>query len=864
MKNNSKIPRLPNKIFEKIIPPYDRSNFIFDLNEVYKQIYFEKGKIRAKFWLWLNLIKSIPAFLTNKLEWSLTMYKNYFKITYRNFKRQKGYSLINLSGLAAGITCCVLMIFWLNYEHSYDKFHKNFKNIYRVTQDIFYPDQVVHSAVTQGPLAGVLKSDFPEIKEAARLVLTEDFLFRYQDRKFNETKVVGTDNHLFEIFSYHVIKGDIVAALNTVNSVIFTEKLCRKYFGDEDPIGKTIRINNMYNAVVRAVIEDLPENSHLDFEIILPLGFLKQHDYDFDVWDSGRVYTYILLQNGTACKGVETKIQNLPDKYISTLQHRLHLQHLSKVHFSSGLMYDFYTNVDSAYLLIFTVISGFILLIACINFMNLSTARSMNRAKEIGIRKVVGAYRKNLAKQFLGETLLLSLLACFIAVFISILLLPTLSNFIGKDISIDVLLTGRVLFGLILITIITGLIAGSYPALFLSGFKPVRVLKKSPSAGMKTVNLRRMLVVIQFTISIIFIIGTLVVNKQLSFIRNRNLGYDKKHIVSIPLARTNDRGIKYLTLERELLKNPGILGVSASMTNPTSINTQTEEVEWKGKSYKNTINFAYNQIYYNFEKTLGLELIEGRFFSAQRPVSFYQSSNLQFVINEEAAEVMGFKSAVGKQLRVMNKTGEIIGVVKNFHFQNLREKIKPLVLILDPRLVYHILVRVQSGTVLPTLNIIQENYRKMFPNYPFEYIFLDDDFNSLFKTEAKMAKMLNYFSFLAVFIACLGLIGLVSFTVEQRTKEIGIRKVLGASISNIIRLISREFILLITAGNLIALPVGYYFMSSWLQSFAYRTEIGVRVFLLSVVLSFIVAVFTVSFQAIRAAAANPVNSLRDE
>ena len=785
------------------------------------------------------------------------MIKNYIKIALRNLTRHKGYSLINITGLAIGMACCILILLWVQDELSFDRFHKNADNICRVIQDINFSDHSTTWAITQGPLGPSLKEDFPEIENFTRIT-GQRFRLTYQENSFDE--ILGmADGSIFEMFTFPLIEGDPETALSDPNSIVLTEEMAKKYFGDEHPIGKVLKADDRYDFLVTGILEDFPLNSHFRYDFLIPFIFGRELKYTVDNWRNSQFSTYVEIQKGIPYKEVVQKISGyLYEKPTIEKDAKLNLQPLARIYLYSNYEFD-RPHGDITYVTIFSLIALFILLIACINFMNLTTARSANRAREVGLRKVAGAYRRDLVRQFFGESILLAFIAFIFAVGIVYLLLSAFNELAAKELSFGISGNIPTLLALVGIAILTGIIAGSYPALFLSAFQPADVLKGTFFSGSRGSTFRKVLVVLQFSLTILLIVCTTIVYNQMNFMRNRKLGYNKEYLVYAVLRR--DMRQQFDVVKEELLKNPNILAVTSSGTIPTSgYNFSNSLWRWEGQNPDEEILIRASFIDYNYFETFGMEIIEGRSYSKQ----YSTDPTEALIVNEEAVIVMGMESPIGKQLGIGDNQAKIIGVVKNYHFRSMKQKIEPLILILNPHNCWALFARLNSEDVSKTIGHMENVWGQFVPGYPFTYRFMDEAIDNLYRSEQQIGTLFRYFSILAIFISCLGLFGLASFMAEQRTKEIGIRKVLGATVSNILLLLSKEFAKWVLIANVIAWPFAYYAMNKWLQGYAYRINIAVWSFILAAVLALAIALFTVSYQAVRAATANPADALRYE
>ena len=804
------------------------------------------------------------------------MFKNYLKIALRNLVRFKVYSLINIFGLAIGIASCILILLFVRDELSYDKFNEKADQIYRVHSVGKLLGSDLNMAVSPAPLGETMVSDFPEVIKSARLVPNDKMLIRYKDNVFNETRFYWADSSIFDVFTIPFIKGNPKTALNEPHTIVLTEKLAKKYFGKEDPIDKIMNMEDGTAYTVRGVIKDCPANSHFHYDMFASLsswGGAERSTF----WVSNNFYTYIVLKKGASASGLQKKLPGFAAKYAGPqLQQLLGItfdeakkrgynygfimQPLLSIHLHSHLDYEIEANSDVSYVYIFSVVAAFILLIACINFMNLTTARSSTRSKEVGIRKVLGSNKAKLVKQFLAESILLTFFAVLIAVALVEIFLPAFSEFAGKNLHTDYFDNLIAVPALIITVLVVGLLAGSYPAFFLSSFQPVKTLK-GKSGNAKSSWLRSGLVVFQFAITIILFASTFIVYNQMQFVQNKKLGFNKEHVLVIQRAWALEDHSQ--AFKDELLKNTNIVSASNSNNLPGKMFSSTV---FKPEDAPQSQQYPlYNMSAdYNFAKTLGLQLSAGRYFSREST-----TDTSAVILNEEAVKLMGLKDPVGKRLMMpirdyTNRILTIIGVLKDFHYESLHQPIRPLAILYNPKQTAYLPIRIRPENTSRTISFIEDEWKKFVPGKPFEYFFLDENFNNLYQSEQKTEQIFTVFSVLAILIASLGLFGLTIFTVERRIKEIGIRKVLGASIFTIVFLISKEFLKWVLIANIIAWPVAYYFMSNWLDNFAYHAAITVWVFVLSGIIALVIALITVSSQTIKAATANPVKSLRYE
>ncbi len=787
---------------------------------------------------------------------------NYIKTALRAIRRQKGYSLINISGLAIGLTVCMLIVLWVADEWSFDRFNTNAGRIYRVYRNESATQKNSTSVLTPPPMAAALKKDFPEIVKATRFGYWRKQLVTYKDKSFNETRFMHADPDFFDMFSFPLIKGDSETVFLNPYSVVLTEKTAAKYFGEEDPVGKMLTVNNSFDIIVTGVIHNESLNSSLEFDLLSPFEILLKESIgedNRDNWGFNSFGTYVMLEQSASSENLNQKLKGYLTKYAEEDTDELALQPLTDIHLFSNLGHDLRNRGDIKYFWIFSALAVFVLLIACVNFMNLTTARSANRAREVGLRKVVGAGRPQLIRQFFGESILMALFALVSALFLLEFLLPLFNNLSGKQLTSAWRNNPTLLLGFISLSLLTGISSGIYPALFLSSFKPVRVLKGTMRTSGANPLFRKVLVIFQFSLSVFLIIGTLIISRQLSYMKNIDLGFNREHIIYLSIhSELHD---KYGSIRERFLQNPDVLHVTASMTLPTDIQGSPGTPTWEGRPPEAKMEIKADFVDYDYIETFKIPLVEGRSFSRK----YSTDPETAFIVNEEAVRRMGLeKPAVGRRFGFWNIDGQIIGVMKDAHFQTLHQKIEPLVFKMFPGWLRRMYVKIRSNNVSATLASLEKTWEEMNLGYPFEYRFLDEEFHNLYNSEARLGKIFQSFTALAVFIACLGLFGLVSFIAEQRTKEIGIRKVLGSSTAGIVALLNQEFLKCIAAANLIAWPIAYFAMQVWLQKFAYRADIEIWIFLLSAALGLAVALLTVSLQTLRAARANPVDSLKHE
>ncbi|QEC65978.1 FtsX-like permease family protein [Panacibacter ginsenosidivorans] len=811
------------------------------------------------------------------------MIRNYFKIAWRNLMKYKFISFVNLFGLTVGLTCCLLIATYIINELSYDKYNKNAENIYRVTRSFNNQDGVVslNLSTVSPPFGYYLPGDFPEIKKMTRLLNTGTLAIKYGEKIINEPNVYFADENLFNVFTLDVLKGDPNTALKDPFSVMLSEDVAKKYFGNEDPINKVLRVSNKYDVKVTGIYKGFPANSHMHPGTLLSFNTLKDSAiYGAENlrtnWGNNSFFTYLLLPDHYDPQKMVARFPAFIDAHMNRADYNgqlpskfttLGLQKLTDIHLYSHTDYEAEPNGDINRVYIFSAIALFILLIACINYMNLSSARSALRAREIGIRKVMGAGKKGLIFQFLSESVLIAWVAILMAFALLYFTLPLLNQLSGLELSVEMLLKWQVIVPLLLTPFVVGILSGLYPALFMSSFQPVKTLKGLFKIDGSNISFRKILVVAQFTISIVLIITTIIVFQQLKYMQNTSLGYDKDHIITLPYI--NDLNPSYETFRNELLQSNAVKNVTRSSRVPTGrlLDAMGASTFTGDSAMPVTSDIKFVVADYDFVSTYDIQIAAGRNFSRQ-----YGTDTSNFILNEAAVKAIGWKSAqdaLGKDFRYASIKGKIIGVVKDFHFESLHQQIVPMVLVNPANAAtdgyFNFLsLQVAGNNIQSTLKTIEKTWKKYLPEVPYQATFLDETYSQLYVAEQKQGTIFTIFSCIAIFIACLGLFGLSAFAITQRVKEIGVRKVLGASTSTIVSLLSKDFLKLVLIAAVIAFPVAWYAMYNWLQDFAYRINIQWWVFIIAALLALIIALATISFQAIKAAIANPVKSLRSE
>lgn len=791
------------------------------------------------------------------------MIRNYLKIAWRNLVRNKVHTFINIAGLSVGLVCSLLILLWVQNELSVDSFYKNSDRLYSLYERHYFDHKINGSYNTPGPTADQMKKVMPEVEHAVSLGFGQNNTFQVGN-KILKQKGSSASAEYFNIFSFKLLQGNAQTALNSPVSLAISRKMAEDFFGSpQAAIGKTIRYENSKNFKVTAVFENLPKNSSQKFDYLVNwYTFLQENSWALD-WGNQGPSTIVMLKQGTNPAQFEKKIIHFLDTYNNTNRKTsTFIIDLGVQPFSEQYLHGSFDNGKISggrieYVRIFSIVAIFILLIACINFMNLTTARSVKRAKEIGVRKVVGAVRSALVKQFISESLLITSLSVMIALLLLVVLLPVFNQVTQKQIELPFNQTGFWI-KVVCITLVTGLVSGSYPALFLSSFNPVKVLKGTLKLDSGTTLFRKGLVIFQFVLSIILITGTIVVSRQINYIQSKNLGFDRENLIYVPLE--GELLHKYDLFKEQALTMPGIQSVTRMTNAPTNIPNSTGGVDWIGKDQTVNIQFTQTSVGYDFVKTMKLKMLQGRDFSKNFP-----TDTVGLILNEAALKRIGYKNPIGQPLTFWGRKSKIIGVIKDFHFSSMHEEIMPLIIRSRADEIYgNILIRTQPGKTRAALASMEKLCKQINPAYPFTYTFSDDEYQKLYQNEQIVGRLSNGFAFLAIFISCLGLLGLAMFTAEQRFKEIGIRKVLGASVSSLFTLLSSEFLVLVVIALLIASPIAWYATGKWLQGFAYRTPVQWWVFALSGGVIIMIALATVSFQAAKAALINPIKSLRSE
>ena len=799
------------------------------------------------------------------------MFLNYFSVAIRNLRRHPAYSFINVAGLAIGMATCILILLYIQDELSYDRYHPHADRVFRIVDDIESGGQTVQTAGSPTAWGPALRQDFPEIELVVRLRGTESaWLVDLGNTIYYERKVIWAGPDLFEMFSFPLAAGDAGTALAEPYSMVITEELADKYFGAEDAIGKAVNLDNRWDFTVTGVMKNIPTNSHMrpDMFVSYSTMIAIQASWDLEDWEYHRnLYTYIRLRENVSPDDLEAKLpafleRHAGDQYREAgISLRPSLQPLVDIHLYSNRESEHEPNGDFRYVALFMAIAFLILIIACINFINLATARSEMRAREVGVRKVLGANRIQLIRQFLGESVLMAGLAAVVAVVLVHLVLPAVNDIAGKQLVLP-LTDWTVLAALALGTTLIGLTAGSYPAVYLSGFLPAVVMKGNPETGKKGLGMRQALVVIQFSMSIFLLVSTAIIHDQLDYIQTKRLGFNKEHVMVVPITGSPQLP-NTPVLKQRLSELPGVVGIATTTGVPGMRVMPILEVRPEGMRPEDHLMMATLHVDENFLDVMNIDLIAGRNFSSD----WGTDTTRGILMNETAVRYLGWGApddAIGKQIERLNYNrtkGRVIGVVRDFHLRTIHEEIEPALIMTSN---YHIfvLIRIQPEEISDTIARIEEIWRDVDPRFPLDYTFLDEDFDALYRTDQQLGEIFAVFAFLAIFVACLGLLGLASFSIQQRTREIGIRKVVGSSVSGIVMLLSKDFMKYVLLANLIAWPLAYFVMSNWLQNYAYASEIRFEWFLAGGMLALAIAWLTIAVHALAASRRNPVNALR--
>jgi len=856
-------PRHGMRLLKRLVPWAEREETIGDFEERFQIKAEEKGAAAARIWFGFQILHLILYLVKDHIFWGGIMFKSNLIVSWRNIKKNKAYSALNVLGLSVGMAVFILIMLFVRYELSYDRYHANARNIYRViseTPGAYYLGSNVW-AMTPAPLGPAMARDIPDVMSATRIKVSNDILIKIGDKHFSEKQFFWADPKTFEIFSFPLVSGDRSSALNDPFSILLSEREARRLFGPADPVGRTILLqagNRDYAFQVAGVFRDIPGNSHFVMEIVAPFETeAKIQNRDLAQWDDSFLYTYVLLRKKGDVGALARAFPEFIQKYAAkTHKNRYSLQALTGIHLNPKINAENSPTGDARFVFFFASIAVLVLGIACTNYMNLASARSFKRAKEVGLRKVVGATKSQIARQFLGDSMVLTFLALLIALAGVLVILPVFNTFVEREIAFKPFSDMALMPGLVLLAAAVGTVAGSYPAFFISAFRPVSALKGVKASKSREGSLRNALIIFQFAASIALIICTIGIRSQLRYIRNKDMGYERNQILVLPTPRGLRMNME--TFKTELIRDPAVLKVSASSCLPHNIDSTTV-ANWPGRPDSVKIRMYVLEADNDFLDLYGLKLTQGRGFSREYP----SDAGGAFLINESARLALGWDDPVGRELKWVT-TGKIVGVMKDYHMHSLHLPIMPLLVSSNPRTLRFVSIKIRGINIPATLAFVRETWRRFEPEYPFEFSFFDEVFGRAYSNEQRLGKIFSVFAGLAVLIACLGLVGLASFAAERKTKEIGIRKVLGASSAGVVVLLSREFMKWVVLANVIAWPIGYFAIRSWLRSFAFRTSLSVSMFLGAGLAAFIIAAAVVSLQTYRAAAANPVESIRYE
>lgn len=847
------------------IDKYEHDSLIGDFCEMYEIYAQDFGQFRARLWYWGQIIRALPAFIRNASYWSVFMFKNYLKTALRYIKRQKTFTFINIFGMGIGIACCILILLFVQNELTCDGFHENADDIYRIYTRRGSPSGEKYMFNTPGPLAPAFNNEFAGAVNSTRIGYSYIRWLTYEDKSI-KAQVTPVDPSLFKIFSFPLEKGNPGQVLSDISGAVLSKEVSAKLYGQDDPIGRLLRIRDMGDFVVTGVLEEIPANSSLRFDVLVHINNMYQPN--LTSWGAYVVETYVQLQKHSSLDALESQFpgfvsKHLPEWLKKQASFSLHLQPLKDVYLNRQDIPGLAHAGSMAYIYILSGIALLIAIIACINFMNLSIVNSSGRTKEISMRKILGAVRSQIIKQFMGEAFLFSLLALILGFVLAGLFLPIFSELINKNLELVLFIHPTVLLGMTGILLFFTLLSGGYPALFLSRFHFIETRKGGIQIGRKRILFRKILVIAQFSLSLMFIIAAVSMRSQLEFLRTKSLGFNEEHVVVLPYPE-GKISLSLDTIKTELRNNPNIINVAGSLSYPGRDSFFGGLIQVKGEDDKENIHAIFETIDDTYIPTLGIKIIKGRNFSRD----FSTDASEAIIVNETFVQRAGLKFPLGKELGSRFRkfqSGTIIGVVKDFHLKSLLYEVEPAIFIMKPIFgLGYILVRLKSENIHEGLGYIEKKWRELAPGQPYEYNFLDEEFNKHYHFEQRWSKIVLYASLLAIFIACLGMFGLVGLIVVQRTKEIGIRKVLGASISNIVVLLTKEFTALILVSNIIAWPVTYIIIRRWLQDYPYRITLGISLFLLASLAALLITLLTISFQAVKAALADPVDTLRYE
>ena len=848
--SKAKPPRLGQWILKKILPSEERRYLIEGIEERYLRELKDRGWISALFWYFKDISITIPLLIFDNFTGSIILFKNYLKINLRNVKKNKLFSIINITGLAIGMTCFILISHWIMHELSYDTFHENADELCLVATHMKYGDTEFHDSVCPPLVGPTLKEEYPEILNSVRIFDDISLVFSYGEKEIIED-VTLADPTILNIFHFPLLSGDPATALSQPNSLVITEEMAEKYFGEENPINKTVQLGNRYLFTVKGVMKNIPSNSSIKFNFLMPIEFAETNRKGYlNQWVNYAFWTYVQLAENVSHKDLSLKIagrikQSEPEYDTELFLRPFTKYHLYNLGFGGGAIEQ---------VRLFSIIALFILIISCINFINLSTARSSTRSGEVGIRKVIGAVRLNIIFQFIGESITLSFISSLLALVFANFLLPIFNHLTSQDLKFNISALLPVVIGVI---IFTGVLGGSYPALSMSSFQPVDMLKGSRGKGGRRIHFRKIFVMMQFAISIVLIIGTTIISRQMGYIKKRDLGFDKEHLICIPVSGALRQNLT--AAKHEMLQHPNVLTLSSTTLKPTQISWRETGWQWQGRLSDTEPIIAMMQADFNFLETFDMDMAEGMFFSEQN----VKGSTNNIIINETFAKMMDLDNPIGTRASFRNNNYIVTGIIRDFNFMPLYSEIEPLVIFYNPGGSY-IYLRILPQNIPRTISHMERVHKKFNPGIPFVYSFFDEEYNRIYRTDQRLSAIFRYFAALAIFISCLGIFGLAACTAERRTKEIGIRKVLGASVPGIVFNLSKEFASCVLVANIIAWPIAYFVMNKWLQNFAYRISINIWILAFSAALALFIAFLTITYHSIKAATANPVDSLRYE
>ena len=790
------------------------------------------------------------------------MFRNYFITAIRNLLRNPIYALINIFGLSIGITCSLLILIFIKNEISYDKFHEKKDDLYRMVFEMVNPDSRIISPQMTAPPAPAMMEEFPEVEATTRITGYRNGYFTYQNKSYKSDGVIYADSLFFEMFSFHLILGDPGTALKEPFTLVLNEKTAKNIFGKENPIGKVLRWNNKDDLLITGVVKSPPENSHLQFTSLISFSSLYEDKRLYMDWNGGmQYYHYIELLPGTSKEIIESRLPDFMNRHInymfegSGFSINASLQPVLDIHLKSGYIGEIGMTGSMSNIYIYSAIALFILLIACINFMNLTTAKSTRRAREIGLRKILGAERESLIGQFLGESVIMSLVGLIIALILIEILLPEFNNMVNRELDLYQVRNLDLIIGIPLFVIIIGILAGSYPAFIMSAFTPVNVLKGTILGQKGSSGFRNILVLVQFAISLVLIICTLVIYAQLGYIKSKDVGYQKENIIVLHFTSENFSD-KYMILKEGLENIPGVINSSATSEIPGTGFTSNG---YRPEGYDRWLMFNAVDVDFDYIQTMGLQVLQGRGFSTE-----YPTDRNAYLINETLARELNWENPTGMTIE-REGVHTIIGMVRDFHFASLHQEIGPLIFTMKPYMGYDfLLVRFKTENLNSLINSIRKVWEQIDPNEPFEYSFLDNVFNEMYRSEQKLSSMLLYIAILAIIIACMGLFGLALYSTEQRTKEIGVRKVFGSTVSKVVFLLTGKFTRWVLLANLLAWPVAYIIIRKYMQMYAYKIDLPVWIFFVTALGTYLIALITISYQSVKAGTTNPAKTLRYE